>query len=407
MYRELAWRNIWRNPRRTLVILTAVVIGIWSIIFLRALTRGMESEMLASGIKNLTGHIQIQQPRYVDDPVVDYSMDAGYPPMDVIAPLLPLGSAWAGRVRVGAVAANARHSGGITLVGIDPLREASVSFIGGAITGGRFFGGSDGNSVLVGRALLEKYETILGRKLILMSQDIHGEIVSRAFRITGIFDSDMESVEKMYLFIPLEAAQSMLGLGKRLSEISILLTDTGHEVSVVGRITPLLDDSRLAITTWQDRLPILAAYLNLSGSFIYIWYGVVFIAMGFGIVNTTLMAIFERMREFGLIRALGVSPGGIIGGVILESFFLLLLGLLVGNLFGMATVFLVAIHGIDLSALSAGTEMWGMPRIITPMLRCMDLFIANAVILILGLGVSLYPAIKAARITPVEALRYT
>ncbi len=407
MYRELAWRNIWRNPRRTLVILTAVVIGIWSIIFLRALTRGMESEMLASGIKNLTGHIQIQQPRYVDDPVVDYSMDAGYPPMDVIAPLLPLGSAWAGRVRVGAVAANARHSGGITLVGIDPLREASVSFIGGAITGGHFFGGSDGNSVLVGRALLEKYETILGRKLILMSQDIHGEIVSRAFRITGIFDSDMESVEKMYLFIPLEAAQSMLGLGKRLSEISILLTDTGHEVSVVGRITPLLDDSRLAITTWQDRLPILAAYLNLSGSFIYIWYGVVFIAMGFGIVNTTLMAIFERMREFGLIRALGVSPGGIIGGVILESFFLLLLGLLVGNLFGMATVFLVAIHGIDLSALSAGTEMWGMPRIITPMLRCMDLFIANAVILILGLGVSLYPAIKAARITPVEALRYT
>lgn len=407
MYSEIAWRNIWRNPRRTLVLLTAVVIGIWSIILLSALTRGMESEMLNNGIKTLTGHIQIQNAKYVDDPVVDHSMEESLLDMNMLTSQLPLGSKWTGRIRVGAVAANARHSGGVTLVGIDPTREPEVSFIGSAITEGRPLTESDSNKIIVGRALLKKYGTRLGHKLILMSQDAQGEIASKAFRIAGIFDSDMESTEKTYLFVTLSAAQTMLGLGEKLSEISILLPETGGEITVAEALKPMLNDNTLSITTWQQRLPMLAAYLNLSGSFIYIWYGVVFIAMGFGIVNTTLMAIFERMREFGLIRALGMSPMGIVGGVLLESLFLLLMGLAVGNLLGIATVSLIAIHGIDLSALSAGTEMWGMPRIITPLLTPNDIITANAVILTLGLIVSLYPATKAARITPVEALRYT
>ncbi|WP_300675456.1 FtsX-like permease family protein [Desulfoluna sp.] len=407
MYNELAWRNIWRNPRRTLVILTAVVIGIWSIILLSALTRGLEQEMLTNGIKTLTGHLQIQHPEYLDDPSVDHLIEAATLHLDALVTALPPGSHWTGRIRVGAVAANARHSGGITLVGIDPVREPVVSFLGGAITEGRPLAETDTHSVVVGRALLNKYETRLGHKLILMSQDVHGKIASKAFRISGIFDADMESTEKTYLFVPLAAAQQMLGGNGKLSEISILLPRIGDEALVADSLKTTINDASLSITTWHERLPMLAAYLKLSGSFIYIWYGVVFIAMGFGIVNTTLMAVFERIREFGLIRALGMRPRGIVLGVILESIFLLLLGLAVGNLLGIATVSLVAIHGIDLSALSAGTEMWGMPRIITPLLTPTDILTANAVILILGVAVSLYPATKAARITPVDALRHT
>lgn len=407
MNSELAWRNIWRNPRRTLVILTAVVIGIWSIILLSALTRGMEAEMLNNGIKTLTGHIQIQNAEYVDDPVVDHSMAERLLDSQALSSHLPSESKWTGRIKVGAVAANARHSGGVTLVGINPTREPSISFIGGAITEGRALTDSDRGKVIVGRALLKKYNARLGHKLILMSQDAQGEIASKAFRIAGVFDSDMESTEKTYLFVPLSAAQNMLGLREKLSEISILLPEIGDEAAVAENLKALISDDNIAITTWQQRLPMLSAYLKLTDSFIYIWYGVVFIAMGFGIVNTTLMAVFERIREFGLIRALGMKPAGIIRGVILESLFLLLLGLAIGNLIGIATVSLIAIHGIDLSALSAGTDMWGMPRIITPMLIARDILTANAVILTLGVAVSLYPASKAARITPVEALRYT
>lgn len=407
MIPELAWRNIWRNPRRTLVILTAVVIGIWSIILLSSLTRGMEQEMLISGIKTLTGHLQIQAPGYRDDPVVDHTIPARLLETKALTQALPPQSRWTGRIRVGAVAANARHSGGVTLVGIDPVREPLVSFLGGAVTQGRPLSRGDGNRVIVGRALLGKYGARLGHKLILMSQDAHGEIASRAFRIAGVFDAEMESTEKTYLFVPLAAAQEMLGLGGRLSEISVVLPGFGGEATVAQRLRDALDAAPLAITTWQERLPMLAAYLKLSDSFLYIWYGVVFIAMGFGIVNTTLMAIFERIREFGLVRALGMSPLGIVRGVVLESLFLLLLGLAAGNLLGVASVSVIAVHGIDLSALSAGTEMWGMPRILTPRLTFGDILTANAVILTLGVAVSLYPAAKAARITPVKALRHT
>jgi len=135
-----------------------------------------------------------------------------------------------------------------------------------------------------------------------------------------------------------------------------------------------------------------------------IWYFVVFVAMGFGIVNTTLMAIFERMREFGLMKALGMRPVQIIIGVITESFFLLVLGISLGTGFGFLSVAAIARNGIDLSALAAGAEMWGIPRKLYPEIWAQDVVVAGLVVLVLGIFVSLYPAVKAARFTPTQAM---
>jgi putative ABC transport system permease protein len=134
---------------------------------------------------------------------------------------------------------------------------------------------------------------------------------------------------------------------------------------------------------------------------------VVFIAMAFGIVNTTLMAVFERIREFGLLKALGMKPRWIIQEVIIESIYLLILGMIIGNAVGFLSVLALSANGIDLSALAAGTEYWGMSRVIYPAILGQDVIVANLVVFILGLLVSLYPAVKAARFTPVEALAHT
>jgi ABC-type lipoprotein release transport system permease subunit len=254
--------------------------------------------------------------------------------------------------------------------------------------------------------MLDKFETKLGRKLVLMSQDTDGEIASRAFRIVGIFRAEMESTEKQFAFILLESSQKMLKMNKGISEISILLTGKANDQMLDDELRTALPSGQFEIQNWRELLPFQTAYLRILDGFLYIWYLVVFVAMGFGIVNTTLMAVYERMREFGLLKALGMKPWWILREVLTESLLLLLTGLIIGNLLGLLSIFALSARGIDLSALAAGAEYAGMTRIIYPALDLKDFLVANLVVLLLGLLVSVYPAAKAARFTPVEALMY-
>jgi ABC-type lipoprotein release transport system permease subunit len=407
MYLQLAWRNIWRNPRRTIVIMTAVVIGVWAMIFLGALMRGVSAQMVKNGIATLTGHIQIHQRGFRNDPVIENSMHEPEMVEALLAEYLPSNARWSPRVRVDAIANNARHSGGLTLVGIDPEREAGVSFIGQAVVKGEYLDAGDEDGIIVGQALVDKFETKLGRKLVLMSQDTERDIASRAFIIRGVFRAEMEATEKQYAFITKGAAQKMLKLGAGISEISILLADYEDAESVADNLKEVIPPDSYEVETWRELLPLVTAVLKMYDWFIYIWYLVIFIAMGFGIVNTILMAVFERIREFGLFRALGMKPLWIVKEVLTESFFLLTLGMIIGSGLGLLSVHTLADTGIDLSALSEGLEFVGMSRVIYPVIIIKDIVVANLVVLILGIAVSAYPAIKAARFTPVEAMART
>jgi len=407
MYLQLGWRNIWRNPRRTVVILTAVVIGVWCMITLGALMRGMIDQMVRNGIATLTGHIQVHSRGYRNDPVIENSIVDPQAVEHALKGLLPAGARWSSRVRVNAVASNARHSDGVVFVGIDPAPEASVSFIGDALTQGRYLKDEDRNGIIIGNALADAFETRLGRKLVIMSQGTDREIASRAFRIVGVFRAELEATEKQFVFITIGAAQQMLKLKKGISEISVLLPDHQKADEITAALQAALPSEYYEVNAWKELLPLLTAYLAISENFLYLWFLVVFIAMGFGIVNTTLMAVFERMREFGLLKALGMKPRWIVKEVLTESCLLLVLGMAIGNICGLLNSFAFSGSGIDLSALAAGMEYFGAPRIIYPVISGKDVIMANAVVLVLGLVVSCYPAFKAARFTPVEALAHT
>ncbi|MEJ2730357.1 MAG: ABC transporter permease [Deltaproteobacteria bacterium] len=406
MYLQLAWRNIWRNPRRTAVILTAVIIGVWSMIFLGALMRGIAVGMVKNGIATLTGHIQIHHKGYRDDPAIENSIFNLQVVEKALKDNLSSNALWTSRVRVNAIANNARHSSGVTMVGIDPPAEAKISFIGSAISRGRYLTQGDANGILVGEALLEKFETKIGRKLVLMSQNKEQEIASRAFRIVGVFRAEMQSTEKQFVFVTRSAAQKMLKLGNGISEIAILLSDGYENQDVYKKLKATLPAEQFEVLSWRELLPFQTAYLKILDGFMWFWFLVVFVAMGFGIVNTTLMAVFERMREFGLMKALGMKPWWILREVLIESFLLLICGLIVGNFFGFLSIYALSGSGIDLSALAAGAEYAGMSRIIYPVIAAKDVGVANLTVLLLGLLVSLYPAIKASRFTPVQALAH-
>jgi len=406
MHFQLAWRNVWRNPRRTTVILIAVIIGVWSMILLNALSRGFVENLVNNGISTLTGHIQILAPLYHQDPVVENSIRQPPPVERVLGTRLPPGSVWAPRVNVGAVASNARHSTGVTLVGIVPQREARLSFIGQSVDQGRYLEPGDDEGILAGEALLKDFETRVGHKLVLMAQGTDGQVESRAFRIRGAFHAELEATEKQYVFVTLPAAQDMLKLGAAVSQFAILLPSVGMTDQVAADLKRQLPKG-VEVWTWQELLPMVRAYISLMDGFIYIWNVVVFVAMGFGLVNTVLMAVYERMREFGLLMALGMRPGRILKDVLIEGSYLLFVGAVAGNALGFVSVWFLGRTGIDLSTFAAGSEYWGMSRVIYPALAANDVVAADLTVLVLGLLVSSYPAWKASRFKPVEALART
>jgi len=399
----LAWRNLWRYPRRTTIILLAITMGVWSMLSFSAFMRGMMEQQINNAIANLVGHISIHTPGYRDDPVIDHNMP---PPNDKLLKLLNGENikGWATRVRVPAVVNSERDSMGVTLLGIGPAQEKGLSFIADAVTEGRYLKDIDDKGIILGRKLVERLETRLGKRVVLMTQNHANEIAERGFRIVGIFDAKTENIETQFVFVGRQIAQKMLGMQNNISELAILTQDRDELDNLLQNLraaAPALD-----IQPWQIMTPLVKAMANVFEGFLLVWYFVVFIAMAFGLVNTLLMAVFERTREIGLFQALGMKPRWIVGQVLFESLFLLAIGLIVGNLISWATLVLTA-EGLDFSRYAAGYEMIGLSSLIYPVLKISDVVTANVLIIVLGIVASLYPAWRAARYVPVEAITRT
>lgn len=401
----IAWRNLWRNPRRTVVILSAVTVAMWTLLMLTAFTRGFMQEMIDNSIENMTGHLQIHAPGYLNDPGIEHSMSIDENVTVMLDSKLPVGSHSSARVRVDAIASNSRHSFGITLIGAEWEQEKKVSFIGSAMLEGVILQPDDENGVVIGKALFERFDTKIGHKLILMAQDSSGEIASRAFRIRGVYDAELESTEKQFVFVNLHAAQYFLVLSHQLSEYSILLPDPNTTEIVREELKQWLSDD-YEVHDWLELLPAIRAYIVMWDQMYYIWVFIIFIAMGFGLINTMLMAVYERIREFGLVRALGMRRRRIMKTVLYESVFVLLIGLFLGNFLGMITVWFFSVNGIDLTSFAASSEYLGISRQIFPVLTDSDLLKSNLLVMILGILVSFYPAVQAARFSPIEAIHH-
>lgn len=395
----IAWRNLWRHQRRTLVILFALMLGIWSMVFMAALIRGSMEQHIHKEILNLTAHIQVHASGFRDDPAVEYRF---IPPATLTrAQRLPPVTAASARVRVPAVISSERESAGVVLVGIDPAGERRLSFIGNAITAGRYLESADESGILLGRKLAETLETELGRRVVLMSQGGDNQIADRGFRVVGIFDADPQAMETGYVFVGLTTAQQMLKIGGDVSEIALMTPDRKNLQAVVTQLRAAAPG--LEVATWTETQPLLALTEQVNNVVLIIWFVVVFAAMAFGLVNTLLMAVFERTREFGLFLALGMAPRYILGQVLLESLMMLALALVLGNLSAWMSVVSLK-DGIDLSRFAEGLEMVGVSPVIYPALALADVAAANIIVVVLGVVASFYPAWRASRYAPVQAL---
>jgi ABC-type lipoprotein release transport system permease subunit len=398
---RLAWRNLWRNHRRTLIMLAAIVVGVWAMIFMTALIRGMVDDMVRDGVRVLPGHVQIHHPDFRDDPSITNVID---PPNDALQQILNEDDvvAWATRIRVPAVISSERDTRGITLLGIDPDRERGLSFIADDVADGRFLESRDDKGLLIGRKLIERLETNLGKRVVIMTQDPQNEIADRGFRIVGIFESNMKAQEEGLVFVAEGTLQRLLGVGDKISEIAILGTNY-RDVDGLNQSVAQAAGGDVEVLPWYELDKYLGSMLSAMDGFILVWIVVVFLALSFGLVNTLVMAVFERVREIGLMLALGMTPRNIVSQIIVESILLLVLGLAVGNVLAWASIEPLK-GGIDISVVAEGMEWFGASSMLYPALYLKDVVLANVVVIVLGFLASLSPALRASRYEPIEAI---
>jgi ABC-type lipoprotein release transport system permease subunit len=398
---QLAWRNLWRNHRRTFVMLSAIGVGVWAMIFMTALTRGMVDQMIVDGIKALPGHVQMHNPDYLDDPSInnripisDDELQEKFGAAGFVA--------WASRVKVPAVITSERDSRGITLLGIDPAAERDLMFVDYEQVEGRFLEDENDNGIVIGQKLADTLETEIGKRVVVMSQDPDNDIADRGFRVVGLYEASTGAVEEAYAFVGKATAQKMLRIEGGTSEV-VFVGDDYRNVDTVYEFVLAAVDNTVVVNRWYDVDTYLGTMMNVMDGFVLVWVIVIFLALSFGLVNTLLMAVFERVREIGLMLALGMKPASILGQIIIESMLLLVLGLAIGDLLAFATIVPLE-GGIDISFVGEGMEMFGAASVLYPKIYMNDIVLANVVVLVLGFLASLSPAWRASRYEPVEAL---
>jgi ABC-type lipoprotein release transport system permease subunit len=400
----LAWRNLWRNHRRTLIMLAAITVGVWAMIFMTALMRGMVDDMLLNGIRGLPGEVQIHHPDYRDDPSINNSINV---PDDQLLKALqgPQVSSWTSRVRVPAVISSERDTRGVILLGIEPESEVQVSFDADTIREGRFLEDSSDKGLVIGAKMADHLETELGKRVVVMSQDPENNIADRGFRVVGIYKAKLASLEETYIYAGRDTVQTMLKLDNRVSEIAITGQDYRHVDQWYPRIKQAAGQ-HVETLPWYEIDTYLGSMLAVMDGFVLVWIIIVFLALSFGLVNTLVMAVFERVREIGLMQALGMRPSTILYQILMESFLLLLIGLVLGNIIAVGTVIPLQ-DGIDISVVAEGMEMMGTSSVLYPALKTNDMIMANMIVIVLGLLTSILPAWRAASYDPIEALNKT
>jgi len=403
----LAWRNLWRNKRRTLLTMVAIFVAVMSMVTLGAFMRAWADASLVEAVNNLTGHGQIHAAQYLDDPNIDHRIDQLPDRIKQRLEQQPV-THYAERVKVPAMIRTERESSPVELLGIQPEREKGLSFISDAVAEGRYLQSNQDSGILIGKKLADRLQTKLGRRLVVMSQGADGAIKERGFRVIGIFEGQ-PALEKSLAFISIGVAQTLLEINDDISEVAFRLESQTQVVSVIDDLKAINKErfasesdreTQLDIQAWDELEPFTKAMIEMNDGAILIWILVSFAVVSFGLINTLLMAVFERMREFGLLQALGMKPRWLLLQILVESTFMMM----VATSAGLLTGILIVLAFQDGLNLGLGASYFGAAQIVYPELDWYEVTYIGVVVLFLGILASLYPALKAARRVPVDVL---
>jgi len=406
LYLQLAWRNLWRHRRRTLLVVLAKGLGLAMMMMYDGLVSGFNQAIYGNAIKVLGGNIQIHA--------------AGYRTESNQTPLLPLQNdqqvvtaalaqpgvlAATRRINTGGLASSREGAFAVGITGIEPEKEADVNLAAKFVISGRYLTSDDKDMIFIGKGMADAMDVQVGDRITLTGQSTHQQMRRRTMTVVGIYDLNMPDIEKRTIYISLGEAQDLYNLTGQSTEVTLTLKELGQEGSVIGALKPILPGYE--IESWDTNYPELQSALSTKGGIMNIFSVIILMIAGIGILNLLLMAVYERTREIGVLGAMGLKPRQISFLFILEGTLMGLVGVAAGISMGLLFNGLLRMVGLDYSSFSGVTEYmaliggriypgWGLEKIVGRSLT----------VAIIAALAAFIPAREAAQREPAEALHY-
>jgi ABC-type lipoprotein release transport system permease subunit len=404
----IAWRNIWRSRTRSGVVIGAIALGVWAALFMSGFATGMMNSFINNSIEQVISHIQIHHPKYEEEQDVKYRIEHPGQIADQIR-VDPQVQAVSVRSVANGMIATSASTRGIQITGVDPESEIQIRQFDSKITQGEYFGDSRSNQILIGERLAEKLKIELRKKVVLTFQDLDGNITSAAFRIVGLFRTNNKPFDESQVFVMRSDLNRLLSNeeedvnGSIAHEIAVLLKDAGAVEVLDAEWGAAFPD--LLVQTYREISPDLELYESQMQFISLIYLTIIMFALLFGIINTMLMAVLERFRELGMLMAIGMNKVKVFTMIVLETVLLCLVSAPIGLLLGWGTIRYLGSRGLNLSAYSESIAQYGMSEMVYFQVDPIVYWQVPVAVAITALIAAIYPAWKAIRLRPVEAIR--
>ena len=399
----LAWRNIWRHPRRTILTIAAMVFADTLLVFMLGLQFGQYRMMIDNSLRIFTGQMQVQASGYHDEP----HMYRSIPAADTLAQLIRNQAqidAVSPRAYSFALVSSDTRTIGAQISGVDPQYEPRVSTIPGLIKQGRYLGGSS-NEIVVGSILARNLKISPGDELTLLGSGRDGSIAATVAPVVGIFDSGTRDIDRQMLSMPIDTFREVFGMGDQAHSIIIGGNrDQADRIAAAAKAA-LQGEEDLVLLNWETLLPGLKQAIQADFTSAWFMYAVLIVLVAFGMLNTMLMSVLERTHEFGILLALGVRHGKLGRMIITESAVLAMTGMLLGMLTGGLLSWYFLVNGFTYPGMEAMSERFNIPSVFHPEVSIRSLLPGPLAVFIATLLASLYPIWHMRKLRPIEALQ--
>jgi putative ABC transport system permease protein len=400
----LAWRNVWRNRRRSMITVASMGFGLAAIMFGQSMIKTLQSQLVEKATGSITGHIQIQHrnikeykfpDKFIDDPE----------PLEAALAKNPNVSAYARRITMTGLVSSPITSVGALVCGIEPDREGKVTTMAEYLVEGEFLGKNQ-KGIVMGDRLAKRLDLRMGEKVVVMAQALDGSMGAEAFRLTGIYHSGSESFDAQIIYVPLPALQELLAAGKKINNFVARVADLDRVDETRQELSEALGSSPVQVLSWKHVDHEILGVQKFQNGLLSVVLAVVFFIVALGVLNTLLMSLFERVREFGVLMAMGAKSRWVMRLVLLESLTLGAVGTAFGTAVGAAMIAWYGARGLHLPVGEAFSYFLPFPSVLYLQPHWGSHAFAAFSVMFTSGAAAIPPALRACRLRPAEALRH-